>query len=52
MSQQLGNEVERQGKARQTSQLHPGQLFLFKDIVHIMVDALLPTVGVPFQMSF
>ena len=26
MSQQLGNEVERQGKARQTSQLHPGQL--------------------------
>ena len=31
MSQQLGNEVERQGKARQTSQLHPGQLFLFKE---------------------
>jgi hypothetical protein len=29
MSQQLGNEVE--GKARQTSQLHPGQLFLFKE---------------------
>ena len=29
MSQQLGNEVERQG--RQTSQLHPGQLFLFKE---------------------
>ena len=31
MSQQLGNEVERQGKARQTSQLHPGQLFLFEE---------------------
>ena len=28
---QLGNEVERQGKARRTSQLHPGQLFLFKE---------------------
>ena len=26
MSQQLGSEVERQGKARQASQLHPGQL--------------------------
>ena len=26
MSQQLGNEVERQGRARQTSQLHPGSL--------------------------
>ena len=29
MSQQLGSEVER--KARQTSILHPGQLFPFKE---------------------
>ena len=31
MSRQLGSEVKRQGKARQISQLHPGQLFLFDE---------------------